>query len=50
MDIQFQYDTFYEEDDTWTALFVCYNGTWVMAQPIFGTEDKELIKEMLENS
>lgn len=45
--ILFEYETFYEEDDVWSALFVFFKGQWRMAQPLFGTEDKdEIIKQI----
>ena len=47
MEKLFEYETFYDEDNSWEALFVYYQGRWRMAQPCFGTEDKELITKLI---
>lgn len=42
--IDFLWEMFYEEDCSWSALFVRVNkGRWCMAKPIFGTEKVEEI-------
>ena len=41
MKIQFEEETFFDNDDVWSALFVRINdGDWHMTQPRYGTEDK----------
>lgn len=41
MKIEFDEETFYEDDDVWSTLFVKIgNGDWHMAKPRYNTEDK----------
>jgi hypothetical protein len=44
MESLFKTEEFIDDDDVWTALFVWYNNQWRMAMPIYGTEDKEILK------
>lgn len=44
MDNLFKTEEYKEEDDTWTALYVWYDNQWRLAMPLFGTEDKEILK------
>jgi len=48
--IEFETDTFHEDDNTWYALFVRVNGgRWKMAMPNFKTEDKQEIINIISN-
>ena len=50
MNIEFLMDEFFDEDCSWNALFVkTDNRDWHMAQPNYGTEDKEEIIKQLKN-
>jgi len=47
--VLFEYEFFNEDDDAWGALFVRIHDQWRMAQPLFGTEDKdEILKQINE--
>lgn len=46
--VQFEYETFYDEDNTWEALFVFFRNQWRMAYPLFGTENKEDIVKQIQ--
>lgn len=51
MKIEFEWQTFEEDDCRWDALFVRINeGKWMLAKPTFNTEDKELIKEIIKSN
>jgi hypothetical protein len=46
MTIEFEWDTFLEDDNKWDALFVRINGgRWLMAMPNFGTENITTIRD-----
>lgn len=48
--IEFQYEEFLEDDCSWFALFVKIDDkSWHMAQPNYGTEDKEKIIKQIKN-
>lgn len=48
MKIEFDEETFLEDDDVWSTLFVKINGgDWHMAQPLYGTEDKAEVINIL---
>lgn len=49
--IQFKWEQYDEHDDSWEALYVSVNDKrWIMAYPIFGTEDMDLIKTKINES
>ena len=51
MKIDFVEDEYIEDDHSWTALFVKIDdGKWHMAKPNYGTEDKNIITEMLSGN
>lgn len=48
--VEFETETFLEEDDVWNALFVRVNsGKWMMAMPNFKTEDRQEIINIISN-
>jgi hypothetical protein len=48
--IEFQYETFQDEDNSWEALFVkTPDRDWHMAEPNYGTEDKLMITNIIRN-
>ena len=48
MKIDFIWESFEDEDNWWDALFVKVgNGDWHLAQPYYGTENKEEIIRMV---
>jgi len=48
--VEFETETFLEEDDVWDALFVRVNsGKWMMAMPNFKTEDRQEIINIISN-
>lgn len=50
MNIQFHWEKFLEDDDTWEALFVkTTNKNWHLAQQHYGTENEEEIRKLLSS-
>ena len=48
MKIEFEWETFKEDDTSWNALFVkINNGRWLMAKPKFGTENIREIENII---
>lgn len=48
MKIDFQWETFYEDDCSWEALFVSINDApWHLAKAHYNTEDQEHIIEII---
>lgn len=49
--VEFEWQTFNEDDESWDALFVRINeGKWKLAKPIFHTEDEETIRNIIKHS
>lgn len=49
--IEFEWEEFKEDDNTWDALFVRVDGgKWMLASSKFGTEDQEKIKLIINGS
>lgn len=47
--LKFEWQTFFEDDCSWSALFVRINGgRWMMAQEHFGTENEHIIRACFE--
>jgi hypothetical protein len=50
MRIEFDEDTFLDDDNVWSTLFVKINGgDWIMTAPRYGTEDKEKIIKIIRD-
>jgi hypothetical protein len=51
MTIQFEWNTFREDDCEWDALFVKVDdGPWYLAQQKYGTENQEYIEKFIRES
>ena len=49
MKVEFQWETFYEDDNVWNCLFVRFDNTrWFCASQHFGTENEEEILQILK--
>lgn len=50
MKIEFEEETFLEDDDVWSTLFVKIDGgDWQMAESKWGTEDKQELITLIHN-
>ncbi len=51
MKIEFEWETFFEDDDVWQALFVKVNdGSWHLAKSAYNTEDQDHIIELIKSN
>ena len=49
-EVEFEWQTFLEDDCSWDALFVRINhGEWMLAKSTFNTEDQEHILEIIND-